>query len=303
MKKIMMLLIIMIISLMLTVNASTKTIVTDGLVSYWTFDQDTIRGGKVMDVWGKNDATLVGNPKSVDGYVNSGIELDGKGDYVRLPNVGNFGSQVGAYTFEVWLKTTQKKEWSAIYRVLEKGCAGANNGVGILINAKAPQDGRGGIITKEGWMLFERSMNRRENHCHTNRISKEFPISDGEWHHIVFMTQSATEEDKDRLRHFKGNLEDCIKLELYINTKQRSDFIFCISPQDFVAYEEPIFLGAMNSMGEASRFFEGVFDEVRIYDRALTEEEVIHNYESGIGLGVDAVEKLPTVWGALKEKH
>lgn len=59
----------------------------------------------------------------------------------------------------------------------------------------------------------------------------------------------------------------------------------------------------MNNMGEASGFFEGVFDEVRIYDRALTEEEVIHNYESGIGLGVEATEKLPTVWGALKRGH
>ncbi|MDE0484386.1 MAG: hypothetical protein OXI67_17535 [Candidatus Poribacteria bacterium] len=299
MKKIMMLLIIMIIGLMLTVDASTKTIVTDGLVSYWTFDQGTIRGGKVMDVWNENDATLIGNPKRVDGYVKNGIELDGEGDYVSLPNVGNFGSQIGKYTFEIWFKTTKKKEWSAIYRVLEKGCGGANKGTGILINAGTPQDGRGGIITEEGRILIERSINR-ENGCHTDRISKEFTMSDGEWHQIVFAIQSVTEEDKDRLRNFRGNLEDCINLELYIDTKQRSDSILCISPQDFVAYEEPIFLGAMNSRGEASRFFEGVFDEVRIYDRALTHEEVIRNYESGIGLGVDAVEKLPTVWGKLK---
>ncbi|MYF98912.1 LamG domain-containing protein [Candidatus Poribacteria bacterium] len=303
MKKIVMLLTIMIVGLIITVTASTKTIVTDGLVSYWTFDQGTIRGGKVLDVWNENDATLVGDPKRVDdGYVKSGIELDGNGDYVSLPNVGNFGSQIGAYTFEVWFKTTQKKEWSAIYRVLEKSCAGSNQGTGILINAKTPQDGRGGIITKEGWILFERSMNR-ENDCHTDLISKEFTVSDGEWHQIVFATQSVTEEDKDRVRHFKGNLEDCINLQLYIDVEQRSDSILCISPQNFVAYGHPIFLGAMNSMGEASRFFEGVFDEVRIYDRALTHEEVVRNYESGIGLGVEAVEKLPTVWGALKRSR
>ena len=294
MKKIMMLLIIMTIGLMLTVNASTETIVTDGLVSYWTFDQGTVRGGKVMDVWNENDATLVGDPKSVDGYIRSGIELDGEGDYVILPNVGNFGSQIGAYTFEVWFKTTQKKEWSAIYRVIEKGCGGGNNG-----NAGTPQRGPGEIITKEGWVLVERSINR-ENGCHTDRISREFTMSDGEWHQIVLATQSVTEEDKDRLRNFRGNLEDCINLELYIDTKQRSGYILCIFPQDFVANKEPIFLGATNSMGGVSRFFQGVFDEARIYDRALTHEEVIRNYESGIGLGVDAVEKLPTVWGKLK---
>ena len=59
----------------------------------------------------------------------------------------------------------------------------------------------------------------------------------------------------------------------------------------------------MNNKGKASGFFEGVFDEVRIYDRALTHEEVMHNFESGIGLGVEAVQKLPTVWGALKERR
>ena len=49
------------VGLMLTVNALAKTVVTDGLVSYWTFDQGTIINNKVKDVWGENDATTVGN--------------------------------------------------------------------------------------------------------------------------------------------------------------------------------------------------------------------------------------------------
>lgn len=77
----------------------------------------------------------------------------------------------------------------------------------------------------------------------------------------------------------------------------------CMNRENLVAYIEPIFLGATNNKGKASRFFEGVFDEVRIYDRALTEKEVIRNYESGIGLGVEAAQKLPTVWGALKKRR
>ena len=39
----------------------------DGVVSYWSFDDGTIAGGKVEDVLGDNDGELDGNPKSVAG--------------------------------------------------------------------------------------------------------------------------------------------------------------------------------------------------------------------------------------------
>jgi hypothetical protein len=59
----------------------------------------------------------------------------------------------------------------------------------------------------------------------------------------------------------------------------------------------------VNDQGKALGFFQGIFDEVRIYNCALTHEEVIRNYKSGIGLGVEPIQKLPTVWGALKTKR
>ena len=74
--------------------------------------------------------------------------------------------------------------------------------------------------------------------------------------------------------------------------------------KDTRPYTLPIFLGAVNDNGKkVLGFFQGVFDEVRIYDRALTHEEVIRNYESGIGLSVEPIEKLSTVWGALKARR
>ncbi len=85
MKRLMLLFTFTVIGLMLTVNASAKTIVTDGLVSYWTFDRTTINNRTVEDVWGENDATIVGNPKVVRGYLKQGLALDGVGDYVSLP--------------------------------------------------------------------------------------------------------------------------------------------------------------------------------------------------------------------------
>lgn len=307
MKNILLLLTFALIGLMLTINTSAKTVVTDGLVSYWTFDQDTIRGNIVKDVWDANDATIVGTPKRVDGYVKGGLELDGNDDYVSLPNVGNFGKRIGEYTFEVWFKTTQKNNWSAIFRVLEHKCAIRDAPAGILINARRNRQNRPihTIINEPDSIIIERSRIRK-NACSGSSSSVEIPVSDGEWHQIVYMTQDATEEDLEELeeqwrRNFKNG--ECYRTKSYLDGKQITSSLSCTSPPNFLVHVNPIFLGAENNKGKASAFFEGVFDEVRIYDRALTEKEVIRNYESGIGLSVNAVQKLPTVWGELKSRR
>ena len=69
-------------------------------------------------------------------------------------------------------------------------------------------------------------------------------------------------------------------------------------PRDFIPFIEPVYLGAGDNRGEAEKFFNGIIDEVRIYNRPLTEDEVAQNFE--IGLSVEATKKLPVVWGNLK---
>ena len=57
-------------------NGYTQPVVTEGLVSYWTFDKQDIAGGTVKDVWGENDGKIVGDPKVVDGQVGEALEFD-----------------------------------------------------------------------------------------------------------------------------------------------------------------------------------------------------------------------------------
>ena len=92
MKKLMFFLILMLIIITMNATIHAATIVTDGLVSYWTFDKDDIIGKTVKDVWSENDATVMGNPTITDGYLKQGLKFDGAEDYVILTNFGNFGS-------------------------------------------------------------------------------------------------------------------------------------------------------------------------------------------------------------------
>ena len=59
-------------------------------------------------------------------------------------------------------------------------------------------------------------------------------------------------------------------------------------------------IGVMTG-GGGPEGFEGVIDEVKIYNRALTPAEIVQNYEKAKALAVeDSSDKLAITWGELK---
>ena len=97
-------LIISILTSILLINSSNGSIITDGLVSYWTFDNEHIVDKTVKDVWGDNNGTINGNPKLVNGKVGEALEFDGAKDFINLTTLGEFGRKMGSSTFEAWIK-------------------------------------------------------------------------------------------------------------------------------------------------------------------------------------------------------
>ena len=258
-------------------NGYTQPVVTDGLVSYWTFDEQDIVGGTVKDVWGENDGKIVGDPKVVDGQVGEALEFDGSDDYVNLTNLGDFGEKVGASTFEAWVKTSFKKDWTTLFKVLDQGC---NMAWAIDVNRSA----------KAGFPLAEDIVHyyvrqKSAAGCNAIAVEIEFPLSDGKWHHIVFGIVDP------------GNSE----VSVYMDGEPQEIIVGDAKKLDtFIPFVEPVYIGAANNRGNVERHFPGIIDEVRIYDRPLTADEVTRNFESKIGLSVEAAEKLPIVWGNLK---
>ena len=122
MKRLMLLFTLAVFSSSLSIQAHAATIVTDGLVSYWTFDLHETKDGITEDVWGENHATIKGNPKIVDGYLRQGLKFGGTADYVILDDLGNFQDQLGPSTIEFWINTSYKKGWHPLFRVLEPPC-------------------------------------------------------------------------------------------------------------------------------------------------------------------------------------
>ena len=264
-----------------------ERVVTDGLVSYWTFDRHNIVGGTVKDIWGENDGTIVGNPKVVKGYVREALKLDGPRDYVNLTNLGDFGTQIGEATFEAWVKTDFKKNWMTLFKVIDSDCAGW----GMDFNASKHPDN--GIVFDEDVINLYIRYKIGENGCSTSNWGRSFSISDGEWHHIVYVHEYYVDEAEREWR---------VKV-IYIDGERRTLSRSTSTPKPiFIPFTESVYLGAGNNRGKAEGFFRGIVDEVRIYNRPLTDAEVFQNFGSKTGLSVEPAQKLPTVWGALKTK-
>ena len=278
MKKLILICTVVVLIISYSMQTIAKTIVTDGLVSYWTFDEKDIAENSVKDVWGNNSGTIVGDPQVVNGKVGEALEFDGTDDYVNLTNLGNFGSKIGTSTFEAWVKTDFKQEWTTLFKVLDQGCSMA---WAIDVNRSA----KAGFPFAQDVVHYY--VRQQAAACVDIAVQIDFKLSDGEWHHIAFVVEDAGDT----------------KTNIYMDGKQQEVTVGKGNKLDnFIPFVEPVYIGAANNRGKVERHFPGVIDEVRIYDRPLTSDEVIQNFESKVGLGVEPADKLPIVWGELKTK-
>ncbi len=268
-------------------NATAKSIVTDGLVSYWTFEKHTIIGEKVEDKWGDNDVTIEGNPKNVLGYLGDALEFDGTDDYVNLTNLGDFGENVGTSTFEAWVKVEHKGGAMTLFDVQDE-CM--KWGLNFITNNKGKNDG----IEHISGTIIKVDEELPRDLCQGFGEFLIIPtVTDGRWHHIAY-TANIVERNRLGVSKFQ-------QLRIYINTKQvnRGSLMALLSPK-FISFINPVYLGAANNKGVVRHFFKGTIDEVRIYNRPLTADEVTQNYNSKVGLSVEPADKLSIIWGKLK---
>ncbi len=259
------------------------SIVTDGLVSYWTFDRGYITNKTVKDVWGDNNGTLIGNPKIVPGQVGEALEFDGSGDFVNLTTLRDFGSQLGTSSFEAWIKTSNTTRWMTLINTHGAECPNW----GIELN---------GVNRGNRFEIMEGTLHHYigiggPKGCGGVRSGGSRSIFDGEWHHIVYTN--------DYMVHEGGGSGKRI---IYIDGVSGSigNHRFEGNNRAFSPFTTPVILGARKFPGKSTGHFMGMIDEVRFYNRPLTADEVIQNFESTEPYNVAPKGKLPTVWATLK---
>ena len=267
-----------------SLNTAPASIVTDGLVSYWTFDKAYIVNETVKDVWGDNDGTIIGNPKVVPGQVGEALEFDGAGDFVNLTTLGDFGRQLGTASFEAWIKTSNTTDWMTLVNTRGADCPNW----GIELNGV---NDRGGFRIIAGTLHHYIGIGGPKG-CGGAGSGRGVPIFDGKWHHIVYTTDYVIHEGG-------GNGKRTIYIDGVARSPSNHGFG---GNRAFSPFTAPVILGARKFPGKSTGYFKGIIDEVRFYTRPLTAAEVSQNFEARTAYNVESTGKLPTVWGALKTK-
>ena len=252
--------------LVLQTNSVESQVVRDGLVSYWTFDTADVDGKTVKDAIGGNDGTVLGTAKQAAGKFAQAFKFNEKPDAIDIDNPADgsldFGTDID-YSMVAWIKVDKAPELDGGQStIVSKGDGGGNSR--ILWK----------IIGTHVSVTIEDAKNAGIH------FQSDGEVTDGKWHHVLFICDRS---DATRI-YIDG------KLDGEGGKSKDTD----------VTTESRMYIGASVRIGEATRrHFEGLIDEVGIYDRTLTEDEVERNYNAK-GLAVSPQNKLATAWGEIK---
>ena len=262
-------------------NVAKAQFVTEGLVSYWSFDGKTIEGKTVRDVWGKNDGTIVGDTKRKVGKVGNALEFDGDGDAVDCGNDEslNFDTE-DPFSICAWIKAHRERlEVADPWELWGQAIAGKVN------------DGwHGYILTITGVghpnepytlnAVLSNQLGNNDINCSTPDSSMSIAT------HWTYVCMSYEGTSNVAGIHLSINGED-----QRVSTQRDSLTESIASKARFHIGHVPV--------ANWPIWFDGLIDEVAVYNRALSEDEISQNFAAD-GLAVQPTNKLALTWGEIK---
>ena len=231
-----------------------QDMVTDGLISIWTFDRSDIAGKAVKDVSGNNDGAIEGNPKTVNGKIEEALEFDGKDDYIDCGNDKSISDFSTAYSIEAWAYFVVADNYPGLF---QRGDKTASSQIEIYLQPNA---------------------NLTTVH---NRDSIYYvywsPVPLNQWTHIAVVW-----EKKGWKVYYDG-----------AEQPQTGEGGTAANPDT----GETCYIG----LGYTENPMNGIIDEVKIYNRALSANEIQKNLKATSNtLAVEPVNKLAITWSAIK---
>ena len=231
------------------------TTITDGLLHYFPLDN-------VFVDWQSNRAIDDGacanhgemrnmstSTSPVPGKISEALQFDGVNDYIDAGANGSFDTGSGDFTVAAWFKST------------------ADTGVAQTILIK----GEGGSGGKRYAMYLDNVFSCAANKAMIeidDNVAKKIACSsathiDNTWHHIVGVRDGNTLK-----LYMDGVLDATTNITGYGNINSARGF--------------KIGVGWVNDYASLDHYFKGYIDDVRVYKRALTADEVRDLYGDGL---------------------
>ena len=251
--------------------------VKNGLIAYWSFDMPTVMGRTIEDLAGNYNGKMEGDPKIITGRHGQAIEFDGVDDYLDLTILEGFGSHLGTFSIDFWLKTGITPDWTTLFKTVTDGAS-----MLVSIDLNRSEDHAKGMPYEEG-VTFPCV---RDNTGKLWSMGINTDIYDNAWHHIGWVVEDASSNT----------------CKVYVDGKEvEVEYGAMDTPTDFADFQYPVYLGAANNRGNIERFCPAAVDEFRIYDRALSAAEILESLASGAE--VERSGKLTATWAQVRSEY
>ncbi len=239
-----------------------------GAVLYLPLNEGS--GNIAKDFSGKgNNGTLFGGPKWVTGKHSMGLYLDGKDDYIETPGIlGEEG------TIEFWFKPDWDGSDSEDYRLFD---ASAGDKYFFISKGANHAD----ITPQYFGFYFEDGTDADWQDIEFDPVGT---IKAKEWYHIAVTWK------------FNGGFGF-----LYINGKETATSARAIGPMPTL-YPNPRFGLETIKYVPSRNGAVGVIDEIIIYSRALTANEIVKDMTE-LRATVETLGKVTSMWGDIKIRN
>lgn len=218
-----------------------------GLTHYLGFDEKV--PGNYLDYVSGSNATCSDCPSPAASMFAGGQRFNGSNTGLTFPEIKNFQwGPHSSFTIEVWVQVNSKSSNQVI--------VGRKASDGLMAWWLG--------VNQEGYAVFDMQDNYGEPHSLTDYL-KAVNLFDGKWHHLAVVRDGTHEITKLYVDGFRVDDRRTEKKVYRANIETTS----------------PVTIGYFD-VG-AKFYFNGVIDELLVYNRNLSEQEMRSRYNQGAG--------------------
>ena len=252
---------LLIIVLVILVSFSSASALDKSIILYLPLDEESGKVAKDISIH-KNNGEILGNAEwEEEGKIGGCLNLTG-GSYVEMQEIPAY-DVTEEITLMAWINTSTP---------------------GRLID-KSETKFSGFVMMVNNELTLRIECGVRGTFPGINSTSQ---VGDGEWHFVV--ATFGKDKDKD------GKETGFRSLKVYVDGEMEGESISAtdINPNDW-----PLMIGVRADTKESP--YTGLIDEVVVFNRELSEDEILDIFENGITLSVDSRGKLAVLWGDLRK--